>query len=133
MLNEWKDVENFFENRVRPMEGRRRDDRRAAEAHLRAALAADRATGGRGLLTVLLLEDGRGAEALDVGRQVVRAAPDRGTAWAVLGMALVREGRWDEARTAFDTAFQRMAAAEAAPYRIWRCCSRRWTRRGSTP
>jgi GWxTD domain-containing protein len=118
MLNEWKDVENFFQNRVRPMGGDPGGaDRQAAEAHLRAALAADpRHPGAAGLLTVLLLEEGRGAEALEVGRQVVRAAPERGAAWAVLGMALVREGRWEEARTAFDTAFQRMTPAEAAPY-----------------
>jgi GWxTD domain-containing protein len=32
-------------------------------------------------------------------------------------MALVRAGRWGEARAAFDTALQRMAPAEAAPYR----------------
>ena len=119
MLNEWKDVQNFFENRVRPVDGDvGGDDRRAAEAHLRAALAADpRHPGAAGLLAVLLLEEGRVAEAVDAGRQVVRAAPDRGAAWAVLGMALVREERWEEARQAFDTALQRMTPAEAAPYR----------------
>jgi GWxTD domain-containing protein len=119
MLNEWKDVENFFENRVRPMGGDPGGaDRQAAEAHLREALAADpRHTGAAGLLAVLLLEGGRGPEAVEAGRQVVRAAPERGAAWAVLGMVLVREGRWEEARFAFDTAFQRMTPVEAAPYR----------------
>jgi GWxTD domain-containing protein len=119
MLNEWKDVESFFENRVRPMGGDPGGtDRQAAEAHLRAALAADpRHTGAAGLLAVLLLEEGRGPEAVEAGRQAVRAAPDRGAAWAVLGMVLVREGRWEEARAAFDTAFQRMAPKDAAPYR----------------
>jgi len=119
MLNEWKDVENFFETRVRPMGGDPGGaDRQAAEAHLRAALAADpRHPRAAGLLAVLLLEEGRGAEAVDLGQQTVRAAPDRGAAWAMLGMVLVREGRWEEARPAFDTALQRMTPADAAPYR----------------
>jgi GWxTD domain-containing protein len=119
MLNEWKDVENFFEGRVRPMGGDPGgDDRRAAEEHLRAVLAADpRHVGAAGLLVVLQLEQDRAVEALETGERLVRATPDSGRAWAILGLALVRAGRWPEARAAFDTAMRRMQPAEAAPYR----------------
>jgi len=119
MLNEWKDVMSFFEGQVRPMDGDvGGDDRRAAEAHLRAALAADpRHADAGGLLAVLQLEENRTEEAVATGEQLVRAAPDSGRAWAVLGMALVRDQRWSEARAAFDTALRRMQPDEAAPYR----------------
>jgi GWxTD domain-containing protein len=118
MMNEWKDVEAFFESQVRPMEGDAGgSDRRAAEEHLRATLAADpRHVGAAGLLAVLLLEEDRGSEAAALGRALVRAAPDSGRAWAVLGMTLAREHRWADAQTAFDSALLRMPAADAAPY-----------------
>jgi len=118
MLNEWKDVMSFFEGQVRPMEGDvGGDERRAAEEHLRAALAADpRHTDAGGLLAVLQLEEERTEEAVATGEQLVRAAPDSGRAWAVLGMALVRDQRWSEARAAFDTALRRMRPNDAAPY-----------------
>lgn len=118
MLNEWKDVESFFEGRVRPMEGDLgAEDRRAAEEHLRAALAADpRQVDAAGLLAVLQLEEQRGAEAVATAQNLVRAAPDSGRAWAVLGMALVRDQRWQDAQIAYDSALRRMRPDQAIPY-----------------
>ena len=119
LLNQWRDVETFFQIQVKPDPGDPGgDDRRAAEERLRAALVAQpRHVAAAGLLTVLLGEERRWAEAATVGRTLVRAAPDSGRAWAVLGAAQAREGRWNEAQAAFDTALARMSAAEAAPYR----------------
>jgi GWxTD domain-containing protein len=119
MMNEWKDVEWFFGSQVRPVsDDGGSADRRAAEEHLRMALAADpRHVSSVGLLAVLLLEEGRSAEAMALGRATVQAAPDSGCAWAVLGMALAREQRWAEAQATFDTALRRMRPEEAAPYR----------------
>ncbi|HEX9631453.1 MAG TPA: GWxTD domain-containing protein [Gemmatimonadales bacterium] len=119
MVNEWRDVETFFGSQVRPVAGDPGgNDRRASEEHLRAALSADpRHVNAAGLLAVLLLEDGRRVEAVELGRTLVRAAPDSGRAWAVLGMTLAREDRWAEAQGAFDSALARLEAAAAAPYR----------------
>jgi GWxTD domain-containing protein len=119
MMNEWKDVESFFESEARPVSDDLGDaDRRASETHLRAALAADpRHVNAAGLLAVLLIEADRGAEAVALGRALVRAAPDSGRAWAVLGMTLARAQRWAEAQAAFDTALVRMRPADRAVYR----------------
>lgn len=119
MLNEWKDVESFFSIQVRPDPGDPGgDDRDAAEERLRAALAAEpRFVAAAGLLAVLMGEEGRWSEAVEIGRLLVRAAPDSGRAWAVLGMAQARDARWSEAQAAFDTALQRMEPNEATPYR----------------
>jgi GWxTD domain-containing protein len=119
MLNEWRDVETFFRVQVKPDPGDPGgDDRRASEERLRAALVAEpRHVAATGLLAVLLGEEQRWAEAEEVGRMLVRAAPDSGRAWAVLGAAQARQGRWREAQAAYDTALARMSAAEAAPYR----------------
>jgi GWxTD domain-containing protein len=119
ILNDWKDVETFFAIQVKPDPGDPGgEDRRRAEERLRAALSAQpRHVGAAGLLAVLLGEERRWAEAVEVGQTLVRAAPDSGRGWAVLGMAQAREGRWRDAQTSFDTALARMTAAEAAPYR----------------
>jgi len=118
MMNEWKDVESFFGSQVRPVtDDPGGADRHTSEQHLRAALAADpRHVDAAGLLAVLLLEEDRRAEALELGRVLVQAAPDSGRAWAVLGMGLAWEDRWAEAQAAFDTALARMRLVEAAPY-----------------
>lgn len=118
MLNEWKDVESFFALQVKPDPGDPGgDDRRRAEDRLRAALRADVGhVAAAGLLAVLLGEEDRWTEALEVGRRLVRAAPDSGRAWAVLALALTRDHQWGAAQAAFDTALQRMSAADATPY-----------------
>lgn len=128
MMNEWKDIEWFFESQVRPLgDDPGGDDRREAEEHLRAALASNaQHVDAAGLLAVLLLEvpsgepEGTSAarreEAVEVGQAVVRAAPDSGRAWAVLGMALARAGQWVRAQAAYDSALQKMRPPEAAPY-----------------
>jgi len=46
----------------------------------------------------------------------VRAAPDSGRAWAILGAALTRSNEWAHAQAVFDTAFIKMTSREAAPY-----------------
>jgi len=118
MMGEWKDVEDFFRRQVKPDPGDPGgDDRNEAEQYLRAALAADpRRVDAAGLLAVLLGEGERWDEAVALGRQLVRAVPDSGNAWAVLGMALVRTLRWADGQAAFDTALRRMTPAERAPY-----------------
>jgi GWxTD domain-containing protein len=118
IMNEWKDLETFFANQVKPDPGDPGgDDRRAAAEHLRAALAADpRHVDAAGLLAVALGEEGRWTEVGALAEQVVRAAPDSGRAWAILGTARARENRWKEAQAAFITALTRMTAAQAAPY-----------------
>lgn len=128
MMNEWKDIEWFFGTQVRPLGGDPGgDDRRDAEAHLRAALSADpRHVDAAGLLAVLMLEEradrpegtstARVPEALEVAQELVRAAPDSGRAWAVLGMVRARAGDWTAAQAAYDTALQRMTPQQAAPY-----------------
>jgi GWxTD domain-containing protein len=118
MMNEWKDVESFFGSQVRPQtDDPGGADRRAAEEHLRAARAADpRHVNAAGLLAVLLLDEGRGPEAVELGRALVGAAPDSGRAWAVLGMTLARADRWSDAQAAFDTALARMPPDAAAAY-----------------
>jgi GWxTD domain-containing protein len=118
LMNEWRDVEWFFTSQVRPLgDALGTGDRSEAEDHLRAALAADpRHVDAAGLLTVLLLEEKRGDEAVALGRDLVRAAPDSGRAWAVLGLALVRALRWKDAAAAYDTAVRHMTPAQQAPY-----------------
>jgi GWxTD domain-containing protein len=125
MMNEWKDALSFFELRVRPMgNDPGGEDRQAAEEHLHKALSADpRHVDAAGLLVVLLLEGGdsgavapRKDEAIAVARGLVRAAPDSGRAWAVLGMALARNLQWVDAQAAFDTALRRMTPEQARPY-----------------
>jgi GWxTD domain-containing protein len=118
IMGEWKDVEDFFRRQVRPDPGDPgAEDRGEAEQYLRAALAADpRRVDAAGLLAVLLGEEHRWDEAVELGRRLVRAVPDSGNAWAVLGLALTRTLRWRDARAAFDTAMQRMTPAERTPY-----------------
>lgn len=118
MMGEWKGVEDFFRRQVKPDPGDPGgDDRTEAEQYLRAALAADpRSVHAAGLLAVLLGEGQRWDEAVELGRQLVRAVPDSGNAWAVLGMALARTLRWADAQAACDTALRRMTPAERVPY-----------------
>jgi GWxTD domain-containing protein len=118
IMGEWKGVEDFFRRQVKPDPGDPGgEDRNEAEQYLRAALAADpRSVDAAGLLAVLLGESQRWDEAVELGHQLVRAAPDSGNAWAVLGLALARKLRWADAQAAFDTALQRMTPAERAPY-----------------
>lgn len=117
-LSEWEYVENFFRSQVRldPADPGA-SDRLAAEDHLRASLSADpRRVDAAGLLIVSLGEVDRWAEAFEVARQTVRAVPDSGRAWALLGLTMARQSRWREAQAAFDTALQRMTPAERLPY-----------------
>jgi len=116
-FDEWKSWEEFFERGVRevPVSG---DHLVNAEATLwqvvRARPGDVRATG---LLVVLLGESYRWEDAVALTRRLVRTVPDSGRAWALLGLANARVGRWSEADAAFDTAFARMAPADLAPYR----------------
>jgi GWxTD domain-containing protein len=118
IMGEWKGLEDFFRRQVKPDPGDPGgDDRAEAEQYLRAALAADpRQVDAAGLLAVLLGEEHRWDEAVELGHRLVRAVPDSGNAWAVLGLALTRTHRWGDAQAAFDTALKRMTPAERAPY-----------------
>ena len=118
LMGDWDDLETFFQVQVKPDPGDPGGaDRAAAEEHLRAALSADpRHVDAAGLLAVLLGEQDRWNEAYDMARALQRAAPDSGRAWAVLGLALVRQFRWREAQAVFDTAIMRMTPAQRAPY-----------------
>jgi len=70
-----------------------------------------------GLLVVLLGETYRWEETVPVAQRLVRLVPDSGRAWALLGLAYARTGRWREANATFDSAFTRMSDADIAPYR----------------
>ncbi|HEY2824973.1 MAG TPA: hypothetical protein VGI83_05460 [Gemmatimonadales bacterium] len=88
-----------------------------AEAYLRAAL-----TGSPGLmpagtsLIVQLVNGRRWEEAIEASRRLVRAVPDSGRIWALLGLSLTRANRWREAQAAFDTALSRMDAKQRDPF-----------------
>ncbi|HEY2825719.1 MAG TPA: tetratricopeptide repeat protein, partial [Gemmatimonadales bacterium] len=91
--------------------------REQAENHLHAALSANpRDVTAAGLLDVLLTEQRRWEEAVAMARRLVRAAPDSGRAWAILGAALTRSNEWGHAQAVFDTAFIKMTSRESAPY-----------------
>jgi GWxTD domain-containing protein len=87
-----------------------------AEARFRAGVAAAPASdaANRGLLA-LLAETGREEELRDAARRFARAAPDNGSAWLVLGMALWWAGRAPAAESAFGRALALLPPAERAP------------------
>jgi len=114
---EWKYWEAFFERGVRevPVSGQQLMNAEGALWQVLRANPGDvRATG---LLVVLMGETYRWEETIPLARRLVRAVPDSGRAWALLGLACARAGRWTDATAAFDGAFQRMAPHELAPYR----------------
>jgi GWxTD domain-containing protein len=115
---DWNYAERFVEQQVKPDPGDAgAADRISTEDHLRAALIANpRHIRAAGLLTVLMGENERWPEALDVTRRLVRAAPDSGRAWALWGMALTRANRWAEAQRTFDSALAHMTPKQRAPY-----------------
>ncbi|MDH4350135.1 MAG: tetratricopeptide repeat protein [Gemmatimonadota bacterium] len=114
---EWKYWEEFLDRGIRevPVSNQELTNAEGALWQVLNARADDvRSTG---LLVVLLGETHRWEEAVPIARRLVRAAPDSGRAWAVLGLALARTGRWREASVAFDSALARMTPADLAPYR----------------
>jgi GWxTD domain-containing protein len=130
-FSEWKYWEEFFERGVRevPVDADQLVNAEGALTRVLGARPGD--VRAAGLLIVLMGETYRWEEAVPLGRRLVRAAPDSGRAWALLGLAYTRSGRWKEATASFDSAFQRMAPHELAPYhdlgRIMRRADRlRW-------
>ncbi len=115
---DWRYVESFFRTRSRMASRDAGEEYRVkAEDRARAALDADPANiDAAGLLVVLMGEHDRWPEALEQTRNLVRVSPDSGRAWALLGLALTRERRWQEAEAAFDTALALMAPRDWAPY-----------------
>ncbi len=115
---DWRYAQRVFQVYTRPDPGHPGDrQKRKAEEYLRWALDANpRHVRAAGLLAVVLGDDARRAEAHELARRIVRAAPDSGKSWAVLGLALARMNRWQEAQAAFDTAFTRMTPQEREPY-----------------
>jgi GWxTD domain-containing protein len=118
IMDDWRYTEDFFRVRARPDPGNPGEAPfTAAEEALRQALAAEpRLVDAAGLLAVLLGEHDRWPEAYEMARQLTHSAPDSGRAWAVLGLSLVRLGRWREAQQAFDRALERMTPEQRAPY-----------------
>ena len=119
MLGEWDDLTEFFRRQVRPDPGDPgAEDLAAAEERLRSSLAVNpRHLDAAGLLAVALGERDRWAEADELTRALVRAAPDSGGAWALRGLVLVRVGRWAEAQQAFDRALTMLPPEDASALR----------------
>ena len=117
-MHDWRYVERLLEAGLRPdPTGRGEEALTAAEVHVRQALAADPShVPAVGLAMVIFAEFNRWTEALPIARRAVRAAPDRGALWTLLGLASARAGRWPDAQAAFDTALARLPPAERAPY-----------------
>ena len=115
---EWQYVEQFFRDRARYDENSGEEYLIKTERHLRRLLTVDTGNvAATGLLVVLMGEQQRWPETLPVTRRLVRAVPDSGRAWALYGLALIRERHWQEAETAFDRALALMSEQEAEPYR----------------
>ncbi|HEX9727151.1 MAG TPA: GWxTD domain-containing protein [Gemmatimonadales bacterium] len=118
LMDSWQYLQTFLDLAVKPDSGDPGAlDRFETEEKLTAALEVQPShVDAAGLLMVSLGEQGRWAEAYDLARRLVRAAPDSGRAWALRGLALTRLSRWREAQRAFDTALQRMTPDQRAPY-----------------
>ncbi len=116
LFSEWKYWEEFLDHGVRqvPVDGESIVSAEGALWQVLRARPGD--VSAAGLLVVLLGETHRWPEAVPVARRLVGAVPDSGRAWAILGLACARDGRWTDAATAFATAFARMTPAERAPY-----------------
>jgi GWxTD domain-containing protein len=112
-LEDWRYAENFINQQSTRIEEPGEVDRREAEDHFRAALAArpGQAAAARGLLS-LLMDAQRVEEYLVAARSFARAAPQSAQAHLALGLGLVRAGRELEARQAFDSAITLMAPTE---------------------
>ncbi|HEY2825432.1 MAG TPA: hypothetical protein VGI83_07810 [Gemmatimonadales bacterium] len=118
IAGDWHYAEQFFATAVRPdVEDRALGDRQKAENHVRAAVAQSPAyVNAAGLLVVMLGDQSRWEEAYEVARGVVRAAPDSGGAYAILGLVQARMGRWREAQNSYVRALTHMSPGERAPY-----------------
>jgi GWxTD domain-containing protein len=115
---DWKDIVQYFKERLVPIPGAGAEYLDAAEEALQIALKR-RATfvDAAGLLVVVFGERERWEEAAGLTRRLIRDAPDSGRAWALHGLAMARTNRWRDAAVAFSTALDRMTADEAAPFR----------------
>lgn len=114
---EWKYWEEFFERGVREVPVSGESLARAEGALWQVLRVRPGDVRCTGLLVVVLGETGRWEEAVPVARRLVAAVPDSGRAWAILGLAYARTGRWRASEAAFDTALVRMTPSEASPYR----------------
>lgn len=116
LFAEWKYWEEYLDRGVRsvPVDGTDIGNAEAALWQVIQVRPGDVAA--TGLLVVLLGETLRWEEAASVARRLVAVAPASGRAWALLGLAYARSGRWADATSAFDTALARMTPDERAPY-----------------
>ncbi len=112
-LEDWRYAENFINQQSTRIDDAAEADRRQAEEHYRAGLAASRGheASARGLLA--LLHDGqRYEEYLTVARAFARAAPGSARAQLTLGLGLTRTDRPEAAAVAFDWALALLSVGE---------------------
>jgi len=116
LFAEWKYWEDYLDHGVRsvPVDGTYLANAEATLWQVIQARPGD--VQATGLLVVLMGETLRWEEAVSVARRLVHAVSDSGRAWAILGLAYARTGRWADAAAAFDTALARMTPAEQTPY-----------------
>lgn len=113
----WRDVQQWATEDIRKVDDTGEAALVSAERNLRNALREDSASvDAAGLLVVLLGTQGRWSEALDVTRRLVADVPEDGRAWALRGLALARNNRWEEAQGAFAKGLPLMSKREREPY-----------------
>jgi len=113
----WKEIEQYFSERIVPVPDAGAEYLGGAEQALRAVLGVRPLDlDAVGLLVLVFGEGGRWDEAAALTRRLVRQAPDSGRAWALHGLTMARIHSWSEASAAFRAAFAVMSEAERAPF-----------------
>ncbi|HEY2824974.1 MAG TPA: tetratricopeptide repeat protein, partial [Gemmatimonadales bacterium] len=117
-FDNWNYIRRFATAEVTPDRGNPSGNyAKNAEIDLRGAITATpHFVRAAGLLVLLMGDQNRWEEAVDLARRLTTQTPDSGTAWALLGMAYARTHRWAEAQTAYDSAFRHLSDAEREPY-----------------
>jgi GWxTD domain-containing protein len=115
---DWKDILQYYKERLVPIPGAGDEYLASAEECLRTALRLRPLDlDAAGLLVLVFGEGERWEEAAGLTRRLIRDAADSGRAWALHGLAMARTNRWREATAAFRAAFARMTPDEQAPFR----------------
>jgi GWxTD domain-containing protein len=115
---DWKDILQYFKERLVPIPNAGAEYLDGAEENLRTLLRLNPFhLDAVGLLVLVFGERDRWEEAAALTRRLIREAPDSGRAWALHGLTMARTNRWEEATAAFAAAFARMSAEEQAPFR----------------
>ena len=115
--DDYRDLKNIWENRVREIDGVGEEEYVRAESHLRAAIDADpMMVDALALLAVVLGDRQRWDEALGAARRTIKANPREWKAWAVRGMILARLQRYREAQADQEKAIALAPPSEARVY-----------------